>query len=282
MGKRNKATDDQSFTAPSAPADTGALSAPTRLGPLDVQKKEFRVSRFGGYNMRDVDEFLDRITESMSAAAAENDRLRKGTPAASIVGTPDLDDVSRQADEIIQRARTEASRIVAEARTNASAPDDAASAATPEERAAVSAFLSREREFLQSLAGLVQGHAEQVKSMAKSAKPRQTVNAPADQPPGSSSPQKPAVEQDRYSTSPPAEASAPAAPATPSPPRDSGTPTPPPSTPERAAPTPPPSTPERTVRIDSPEPASVGRADAESDKPADADRSLRDLFWGED
>ncbi len=89
------------------------------MGPLDVQQKEFRVSRFGGYKMRDVDEFLDHITDSMSAMAAENDRLRKGAPASSIVGTPDLADVSRQADEIIQRARAEAARIVTEAKSQA-------------------------------------------------------------------------------------------------------------------------------------------------------------------
>jgi DivIVA domain-containing protein len=45
--------------------DTGlgeAVAAPSRLSPADIQQKEFRVSRFGGYKMRDVDEFLDQIT----------------------------------------------------------------------------------------------------------------------------------------------------------------------------------------------------------------------------
>src|SRR5439155_6329 len=32
------------------------------ITPLDIQQKEFRVSRFGGYRMRDVDEFLDKLT----------------------------------------------------------------------------------------------------------------------------------------------------------------------------------------------------------------------------
>ena len=38
------------------------------------------------------------------------------------------------------------------------------------DRAAISAFLAQEREFLQSLAGLVQGHAESVKGMARDAR----------------------------------------------------------------------------------------------------------------
>ena len=73
MGKKDKATQEQSFAAP---APTTASSASSILGPLDVQQKEFRVSRFGGYKMRDVDEFLDRITDSMSALTVE-----KGGPA---------------------------------------------------------------------------------------------------------------------------------------------------------------------------------------------------------
>ena len=97
-------------------------------------------------------------------------RWRRRTSASargrrpSIVGTPDLDDVSRQADEIIERARTEAARIVAEAKANGAQPTkEQGAAASPQERAAVNAFLTKEREFLQSLAGLVQGHAESVK-----------------------------------------------------------------------------------------------------------------------
>ena len=157
--------------------DTGlgeVVAAPTRLTPADIQQKEFRVSRFGGYKMRDVDEFLDQITDSFTALTADVDRLRAG--AAPVVGTPDLGDVARQADEIIARARAEAARILAEARATA-ATGSTASPDGPQERAAVTAFIAQEREFLQSLAGLVQEHAETVKGMAKSA--RSGPEAPA-------------------------------------------------------------------------------------------------------
>lgn len=268
MGKKDKATQDQSFAAP---ATAAASSASSILGPLDVQQKEFRVSRFGGYKMRDVDEFLDRITDSMSALTVENERLRKGAPP-SIVGTPDLADVSRQADEIIERARAEAARIVAEAKpTGAQPSNEPAAGASPQERAAVSAFLTREREFLQSLAGLVQEHAEQVRGMAKTAK---RAPAPTDTPPAA----------------PKAEAPAPKTEAAPTPPAPAATTSPASTTPPAAAPAAPkpkpaedrPAAPEPTVRIEDPEPASVGRSEPEGDAPAESDRSLRDLFWGED
>jgi DivIVA domain-containing protein len=256
MGKKDKATQDQSFAAP-APAT--ASSASSILGPLDVQQKEFRVSRFGGYKMRDVDEFLDRITDSMSALTVENERLRKGAPP-SIVGTPDLADVSRQADEIIERARAEAARIVAEAKATGAQPGGQPGApASPQERAAVNAFLTREREFLQSLAGLVQEHAEQVRGMAKTAK---RAPAPTDTPPAPRA-EAPTPKKEATPTPPAPAAAAPAAP-TPKPAEDR------------------PAAPEPTVRIEDPEPASVGRSEPEGDAPAESDRSLRDLFWGED
>ena len=131
------------------------------ISPGDIQKQEFGVSRFGGYRMRDVDEFLDRLTESTEALVAENERLRAG--GAPIVGTSDLDEVNRQADEILQRAREQAARIIAEASAVAT-PAVSEGAA---DRPAVDAFLHQERAFLQSLAGLVQGHAESVKAMAR-------------------------------------------------------------------------------------------------------------------
>lgn len=131
------------------------------ISPGDIQKQEFGVSRFGGYRMRDVDEFLDRLTESTEALVAENERLRAG--GAPIVGTSDLDEVNRQADEILQRAREQAARIIAEA--SAVATPAVSEGAT--DRPAVDAFLHQERAFLQSLAGLVQGHAESVKAMAR-------------------------------------------------------------------------------------------------------------------
>ena len=69
MRKKDKdATDAQDFTG--MPATSAAVTA------AEIQAEGVRVSRFGGYRMRDVDEFLDQITESMTRLADENQRLR--------------------------------------------------------------------------------------------------------------------------------------------------------------------------------------------------------------
>src|SRR5687767_9247435 len=122
-------------------------SAPAgrRITPLDVQQKEFQVARFGaGYRMREVDEFLDQVTDAMTALVAENERLVRGSsdrdPASS---RPSVPATTGDAD-----------------------------------RAAVEAFLRREKGFLQDLGGLVQEHAEELRSMVRAV--RQDASAVAE------------------------------------------------------------------------------------------------------
>jgi DivIVA domain-containing protein len=237
-----------------APGEVAPSTASRMIAPLDIQQKEFRVARFGGYKMRDVDEFLDQVTDAMTAVIAENDRLRKGSGSGAlpVVGNPDLADVNRQADEMIQRARDEAARILAEARERAAA--SAGPGAALAGGAAVSAFLAREKEFLQSLAGLVQGHAEQVKTMAKSARAAATPAAPrADD--SSTQPVEERTKGESARGSAPAEAT---------PPDESDVSV-------RS---------DEPVHVEEPEPARAGRSD--TDDPNASDDSLRELFWGED
>ena len=61
------------------------MPASGTVTPADIQQKEFNVSRFGGYRMRDVDEFLDQITESMTKLSDENERLRSARVAGRTV-----------------------------------------------------------------------------------------------------------------------------------------------------------------------------------------------------
>ena len=275
MRKKQKGSGDADQFTSSAPAST-----PTSRGvsPLDIQQKEFRVQRFGGYDMRDVDEFLDQVTDAMSALVAENERLRKGAPAgaAPVVGTADIADVNRQADEIIQRARDEAGRITAEAREQAAALSgggvaSAAGGVSAADRAAINAFLGREKEFLQSLAGLVQGHAETVKSMAKAA--RGTAPAsPASASPASAPVPEPAASEPAVSEAPPRPKAEPEA---------SSEPPAPPAATQPAAEATIAMPDEAPVRVEEPEPATVGRGDADPES-AEGDDALRELFWGED
>ena len=61
MRKRNEQPED-TFADP---------ATPTRLTPMDVQQKEFGVTRVGGgYKMRDVDEFLDELADVMEPRPA--------------------------------------------------------------------------------------------------------------------------------------------------------------------------------------------------------------------
>jgi DivIVA domain-containing protein len=237
--------------------------AASRISPMDIQQKEFGVTRVGGgYRMRDVDEFLDELTTSMTALVEENRRLREQVGSGAMIGAPDLDEVSRQADETIRRAREEAAQIVRDAQTAAAVAGSAGHGAgtTDADRAQISAFLLREREFLQSLAGLVQGHAVAVKGMVKDARARSASAASAPTPPAPSVGAEADPDAPRH-----ARPEAPPAPAAPheAPRHAAGD--------ETGEP----------LRIEEPEPATLGRPETD-EGPDEGDGSLRDLFWGEE
>jgi DivIVA domain-containing protein len=252
-------------------ADTKAAQPRKAVTPVEVQQKEFRVSRFGGYKMSDVDEFLDLITDTLSAMIAEIERLRTIEGSAPLVGAPDLSETSRQADEIIARARHEAEEVVREARAEASTLAVEAEARTvatsSAEREALGAFLMNERTFLQNLAGSIQGHAESVKELARSARSASAGAASVDAPAAPAPAQEPTRDPDVVI----AEAE------------------PIPQTPnvvvvedhiaQEVPPVPDDGVRIEQVTVEEPEPASVGQGEEPENT---QDRSLRDLFWGED
>jgi len=154
-------------------------SGDRRLTPVDVQQVEFRLA-FRGYSERDVDAFLDRITEDLSGYLEENERLRAGTGLPPAAPEAALPDERAEADDVLARAREEAANIVRRAEADAAAIRAAAgSAGSGDTRAAVAPFLNREREFLQALGTLVQGHAEEIKQMVLALRARS--EAPAEQ-----------------------------------------------------------------------------------------------------
>jgi DivIVA domain-containing protein len=149
----------------------------TRTSPADVQEREFRLA-FRGYNERDVDVFLDEITEELSRLLGENRRLREQLEGKGPV-TADPDHALLEADAIVLRAHEEAARILADAQRQAVAaegvdgdqaiPLDAEGLAHPAVPI-VSTFIARERGFLQNMAALIQRHAEEVKQDIRRAK----------------------------------------------------------------------------------------------------------------
>lgn len=225
--------------------DGGAeWSAPAggRVTPLDVQQKEFRVTRVGsGYRMREVDEFLDQITDTLTALVAENDRLRTSGGA------------------------------VAPAPAGETSPSTTPSRADP---GAVDAFLQQEKGFLQDLGGLVQAHAEELRSMIRAAR---SAPAAPDTPTAPEAPvapiaapvAEPIVEAEPAAIDEPAPASdeieeqtEPSASGAVEDERD-------PDADTRVVA-------DEPIRLEEPQPARSGRSD---EKEGD---SLRELFWGEE
>ncbi|HKE53772.1 MAG TPA: DivIVA domain-containing protein [Actinomycetota bacterium] len=190
--RRKKGTEQD------APTAAGA-----RITPEDVQQVEFRLA-FRGYNERDVDAFLDRITQDLSAYIADGQATGgSGTGGPGAEEQQILARARAESDEILRRAREDAANIRA-----AASPGGAASADT---RAAVAPFLNSEREFLQSLGSLVQTHAEEIKQMVMTL--RAGADAAPEEPAGPRAvPEPPSVREDALpagSASPPVEAAPP-------------------------------------------------------------------------
>jgi DivIVA domain-containing protein len=164
-----------------------------RVTPVEIQQKEFRLA-MRGYNERDVDQFLDEVTEEVARLYADNKRLREevefGRTTRLETGG------AAEAEGIVRQAREEAARIIAEATARAStlgpgvgAPPSsgtpaAGTGAPPSE--IMSIFLARERAFLQNMANLIQAHAEGVKQDVRRVREQGPPPAPAETPPAES------------------------------------------------------------------------------------------------
>jgi DivIVA domain-containing protein len=235
-----------------------------RLTPADVQQKEFRVS-FRGYNERDVDEFLDLVTEELQRFETEMMRIR--SERASL--DPSSSDVDAESKRILDEARARADAIVREAEARASGIPTAAAGDT---RAVVAPYLNRERDFLQSLGSLVQEHATTIKTMVEEARRRtesrvstpaatEVVPASASEagPEGASIP---ATQESVAASAPVGDAAAERGEAMP-------------EAPDAA-------TSEDVVVLSSVEPITTPAEDRGDEREAGGVRSLRELFWGED
>jgi len=151
------------------PRETEAVARAetVRITPVDIQQKEFGLA-FRGYNERDVDQFLDEVTEEVARLYAENKRLREDLEFAK---TSRLDlGGAEEAEALLRQAREDAARLLEEARARAATIDGAPVPAGRATAAALAPFVSQEREFLQSLANLIQTHAEAVKDQIRQAR----------------------------------------------------------------------------------------------------------------
>jgi DivIVA domain-containing protein len=224
--------------------DPTPLAEPRRITPIDIQQKEFRVA-MRGYHEGEVDRFLDEVTEEMARLYAENKRLREDLEFTRTT----RHDVGAgvEAEAIVRRAREEAARLLADARATAQVQANPGPPGAPQ--AALAPFIARERQFLQDLANLIQDHAEGVKGELRRSRGGPGAGSPSTGRPGAH----------RAGASVPADDDA--VDPTASAPVDWRRYY---ETPEGEPPTPP----------------AVSAPGPEEDSPED--RSLRELFWGED
>jgi DivIVA domain-containing protein len=169
---------------------------PKRITPVEIQQKEFRLA-MRGYNERDVDQFLDEVTEEVARLYADNKRLREevdfGRTTRLETGG------AAEAEGIVRQAREEAARIIAEATARASTLGPAGGASPPGGTPAagtgappseiMSIFLARERAFLQNMANLIQAHAEGVKQDVRRVREQVPPPSPAPETPPAESPE---------------------------------------------------------------------------------------------
>jgi DivIVA domain-containing protein len=172
------------------PEMTALSPEPRRVTPVDIQQKEFRVA-FRGYAMAEVDSFLDEVTEEVARLYADSKRLRED---AEFGRTSRLEtDGAVEADAVIRQAREEAARVIAEATARASAIGDVSARSEPSEAGTTDGppglsteimgiFLARERAFLQNMANLIQAHAEGVKQDVRRVREQPVRPAPAEPP----------------------------------------------------------------------------------------------------
>ena len=144
--KKKRGTEEAGFTGEAAPQRP-------RLTPVEVQQKVFRIA-FRGYNERDVDEFLDHITEDLAALHEENKRLQEQVGDPSAHGG--IEAAQRQAEQIVRQAREHAARLLEDSERGG-----AGGGPLP------TSFLLGERAFLQRLAQSVQEHARWLKQEAR-------------------------------------------------------------------------------------------------------------------
>ena len=108
----------------------------------DIREKTFEKSTFGGYNMSEVDDFLDSLAGDLAAVQKESstlrgkmkvlvdtieeyreseDAMRLALVSAQKVAKTIQEDARTQADELLSNARAEAEKIVADAKAEADA-----------------------------------------------------------------------------------------------------------------------------------------------------------------
>lgn len=167
----------------------------------DVRNKRFRLARKSGYEVAEVDDFLDQLQESFAQLIEENETLKKqldslGSDQPAPVAEPSVDepaprevaepetiivtastDASAAVVRLVQMSTEQAERLVAEATADAerirSEADSSAHQLDSETRAEAERLEAEAREKAESLRADAQSQAEQLN--AETAQRRQQL-----------------------------------------------------------------------------------------------------------
>lgn len=125
------------------------------LTPEDVKEQKFR-EKFKGYDVDEVDAFLEQVMHALSELTDERDALRRqleeseGEEPNELLART-LMTAQRAADETLAAAQAEAEQVLADARSRAARTLDEAQQRIESERAALDAESSRVARAAESL-----------------------------------------------------------------------------------------------------------------------------------
>jgi cell division initiation protein len=98
------------------------------ISPLDIQQHQFHI-RFRGFDIREVDEFLDQVARSMDSLYAENNRLKEENRSLEEANQrltrqeqtarEQLQQTNQIMDQLTANAKTSAAAILSEAEQKA-------------------------------------------------------------------------------------------------------------------------------------------------------------------
>ncbi len=158
-----------------------------QLTPSDVQDQQFH-DAWRGYNQEEVDDFLDRVAETIEQLARENQSMRQRVKELDekVVSSRHTEDMLKQtlitaqkaAEEAIATAKSKADELIAEAeRRSKLAGEEARQRITTAEKEQQTRFASGEREQQTRLAAIEKQHADKRKELEESLSKLQAFEA---------------------------------------------------------------------------------------------------------
>jgi cell division initiation protein len=170
------------------------------LTPMDIHHKEFRTSRFGGYNEEDVDTFLDQVAdelekllqemsdqkqqvEQLKARLCEFEEMQSSLQNALLAASKSAEEVREDArvesETVLARARDEADILIENAQRKAREITMEAEEERKKMERSYSRLRNVKRRYLQSIKEIARDHLAEVEELEAKDRDEETVESPA-------------------------------------------------------------------------------------------------------